>query len=322
MFLKLKSFNWVKILAMIFGGMVLMPKAYAQAEAASSASMSNTEILLLAVIILVLIVAIIILIVAIYLINVIKIVLLDEKTKAAKEAGEEVGEESEEPGILEKIMSRATDSVPVEEEESIMLDHNYDGIKELDNHLPPWWKWLFYFTIGWSAVYLLVYHVFDVFPLMYEEYDIQIEKAELALEERKEQGMEVIDESTVAFTDAADNLANGKTIFERQCASCHRTDGGGQIGPNLTDDYWLHGGSIQDIFSTIKYGVPAKGMISWQGMLSPSDMRDVGSYIMTLRGTNPPNPKEAEGELYTPSEEEPNGDMPEQSADSVKVAMK
>jgi cytochrome c oxidase cbb3-type subunit 3 len=302
----------------MLGFLLFVPKAFSQAASDTSGSMSNTEVLLLVVIVLVLIVAIVILVVAVYLINVIKLVLLEEKKRLAEESGQPFVEPVKEPNFLQKLLNKATDSVPVTKEDTVMLDHDYDGIKELDNHLPPWWKWLFYFTIGWSAIYLLVYHVFGVFPLMEEEYDIEIERAQIALEERMEQGLELIDENTVEFTEVAEDLANGKSIFNRQCASCHRTDGGGQIGPNLTDDYWVHGGSINQIFSTIKYGVPAKGMISWQTMLSPSDMRDVGSYIMTLRGTNPPNPKEPEGELYTPETQE--NEAPVES-DTLEIAM-
>jgi cytochrome c oxidase cbb3-type subunit 3 len=294
----------------------------AQNAQATEQGMSNTEILLFVVLGLVLVVAVLILVVAFYLINIVKVVLLEEKKEVESEVAVAKAKAESKQSWWNKLMSKATDSVPVEEEDKVMLDHEYDGIKELDNHLPPWWKWLFYFTIGWSAVYLLVYHVFDVFPLMEEEYRIEIEVAEAVRQERMKLAENVIDENNVEFTEDPAHLANGEAIYNRECAACHRPDGGGQIGPNLTDAYWIHGGSMKNIFYTVKYGVPQKGMISWQSKLSPTDMRDVSSYIMTLYGADPPNPKAPEGELYTPEPE--GGDELQEAteADSAAVAMK
>ena len=99
-------------------------------------------------------------------------------------------------------------------------------------------------------------------------------------------------------------LAAGETIFLSKCASCHGQLGEGGVGPNLTDRYWVHGGSISDIFATIKYGVPEKGMISWQSQLRPKNMQQVASFIKTLEGTDPPNQKDKEGTLYQPEEDE------------------
>ncbi len=217
-----------------------------------------------------------------------------------------------------RFKRKATDAVPVRQEETIMLDHEYDGIRELDNHLPPWWKWLFYVTIVWSVGYLLVYHVFDWLPLMHEEYDIAVEAAAEAREELlAEAGGEVIDESTVVFSDNAAHLTNGERIYQTQCATCHGVAGQGMIGPNLTDNYWIHGNDMAAIFSTVKYGVPAKGMIAWQNLLTPADMRDVSSYVVTLHGTDPPNPKAPEGELFEVVDEEPAQEAPADSAQMV-----
>ena len=201
-----------------------------------------------------------------------------------------------------------------------MLDHNYDGIKELDNHLPPWWKWLFYFTIAWAFVYFFVYHVFGLFPLSQEEYDNEMVAAELALEAQMKLTGNVIDENTVEFTDDVALLEKGKAIYGRDCTPCHLSQGQGLIGPNFTDDYWIHGGSIKDMFKIIKNGVPLKGMISWQSKLSPADMRNVASYIKTLRGTNPPNQKEPQGDLYVPEEDKQDQNA-EQPTDSTTVVM-
>jgi cytochrome c oxidase cbb3-type subunit 3 len=239
------------------------------------------------------------------------ILLEDKKQKAAAEGKEYVPETTQ--SWWNKIMNRASDAVPIEEEETILLDHNYDGIRELDNHLPPWWKWLFYFTIVWGIVYLFVYHVFDALPLMHEEYDIVMEDARIAREAFMASAGNNIDESNVEFSDEPQVLANGKAIYDRECVACHAPEGQGLIGPNFTDNYWIHGGSINDVFTTVKYGVPQKGMISWQSKLSPSEMRDVSSYILTFVGTtpkNPPPPKAPEGQLYTPESENQTSEEP------------
>jgi cytochrome c oxidase cbb3-type subunit 3 len=297
--------KWIRrALFSLFAFLLTAPVFAQSAEPASS----NLETLLIVVLSFVLIVALLILIIGLYLVNIIKMILLeDKKQKATAEGKEYVA--TEEKSWLSKIMNKASDAVPLEKEESILLDHNYDGIKELDNHLPPWWKWLFYFTIVWGIVYLLVYHVFDAQPLMIEEYDIAMEDARIAKEAMMAVAGNNIDENNVEFSDAADVMANGKAIYDRECVACHAPEGQGLIGPNFTDNYWIHGGSINDLFATIKYGVPQKGMISWQSKLTPSDMRDVSSYILTFVGTtpqNPPAPKAAEGELYTPDTTEEN----------------
>jgi len=245
-------------------------------------------------------------------VSIIKMIILDDKKQKATAAGVEYVPE-ETTSWWSKFMSKASDAVPIEEEESILLDHDYDGIHELDNHLPPWWKWLFYITVVWGFVYLLVYHVFDVFPLAHQEYDIAMEEARLAKEAMIATSGNPIDETTVEFSDAPEVLASGKAIYERECVACHAPEGQGLIGPNFTDNYWIHGGGIKNVFNTIKYGVPAKGMISWQTKLSPKEMRDVACFVLTFTGTtpkNPPAPKAPEGQLYTPDETDQSGEKP------------
>ncbi|MFC2125361.1 cbb3-type cytochrome c oxidase N-terminal domain-containing protein [Bacteroidota bacterium] len=285
-------------IAIILLSMLIPGMAFSQTETSSS----NLETLLIVVIILLIIVSILVLVVAIYTLYVLRSLLLGERERKAAAEGIEP-EQSED--FWQNISKSLTKSTPVVEEESILMDHDYDGIRELDNHLPPWWKFLFYFTIIWAGVYLLVYHVFNVLPLSGEEYDREVEQAEAALEARQALMSESIDENTVEFTDDPVILANGETIFKAQCVVCHAADGGGGVGPNFTDEYWLHGGSINSIFQTIKYGVPEKGMISWQSQLPPSAMRDVACYIYTLRGTTPANPKAPQGDIYI--EEVPAG---------------
>ena len=180
-----------------------------------------------------------------------------------------------------------------------LLDHDYDGIRELDNHLPPWWTYLFYATVVFAVVYVFLYHVTDTFPLQDEEYAIEVAEASAAAELRMAANVEAggFDESTLEYSDDPAILASGETIYTRQCAVCHKADGGGSIGPNLTDKYWIHGATIQDIYTTVKVGVADKGMISWESMLSPEQMRDVSSYIISIGGTNPAGAKGPQGEL-------------------------
>jgi cytochrome c oxidase cbb3-type subunit 3 len=193
-------------------------------------------------------------------------------------------------------------SVPLEQEKDIELDHSYDGIKELDNHLPPWWKWLFYGTIGWSAVYLFVFHISSTLPLSTDEYQQEVALAEEQARTLKaSRPVQEIDENTLAFSsDSVSLIASGKIVFtDNNCGSCHRNDGGGNtIGPNLTDLYWLHGGHIKNVFSTIRNGVVDKGMPAWGRSLSPQQVRDVAFYVLSLQGTNPANAKAPQGELY------------------------
>lgn len=198
------------------------------------------------------------------------------------------------------MWTKLNKSVPVEKEKTIELDHNYDGIRELDNHLPPWWKWLFYGTIAWGLVYLVVYHFSDSLPLSEEEYRNEVAAAEeKAREFKASQPQAVIDENTLQFTNDAAIVKKGKSVFmNSNCGSCHRNDGGGNtIGPNLTDKYWLHGGDVKNIFSTIRNGVVEKGMPAWGKSLSPQDVRDVTFFVMSLQGTNPAEAKAPQGDL-------------------------
>jgi cytochrome c oxidase cbb3-type subunit 3 len=200
-----------------------------------------------------------------------------------------------------KLLNQLNDSVPVAHEEEIDMGHNYDGIRELDNHLPPWWKWLFYGTIAWSVVYIFVYHITNSLPLSLGEYQEEVALAEAQIQKLKaSQPQAAIDESTLTFSNDAAIIEKGQKVFmDYNCGSCHRNDGGGNtIGPNLTDAYWLHGGDIKNIFATIKDGVVEKGMPAWGRAMSPESVRDVSFYVMSLNGTNPPDAKSPQGELF------------------------
>jgi len=219
-----------------------------------------------------------------------------------REANLEKGKRSLFSMLLIFYKDKLVDATPIEREKEILLDHDFDGIKELDNNLPPWWKYLFYVTIVWGVVYFFYFHVFSAGSLQEEEYANEVQSAEtqkaLAM-----QGSGLIDETNVQFSNDPGTLFAGKENYIKHCAACHGRDGEGLVGPNLTDEYWIHGGSINDIFRIIKVGVPDKGMISWKSQLTPTAMQEVSSYIITLQGTNPPNAKPAQGEKYIPPSE-------------------
>lgn len=187
---------------------------------------------------------------------------------------------------------------PMQEESSIDLGHDYDGIRELDNRLPPWWLYGFYLTIIFAGLYLYRYHVAKSAPLSKEELSIALEQAAADKEEYLKKSANKVDENTVVYlTSPADHEA-GQKIFTTICAACHLADGGGSVGPNLTDNYWIHGGGIKDIFKTLKYGWPEKGMKSWKDDYSPTQLAQLASYVKSLGGTKPAKAKEPQGVLY------------------------
>jgi cytochrome c oxidase cbb3-type subunit 3 len=196
------------------------------------------------------------------------------------------------------LMKMLTKSVPIENEGQLLLDHDYDGIKELDNNLPPWWVYLFYGCIIFAAVYLFRFEIMGA-----DNQEIELKKemaqAQIDIAEYKKTAPDLMDEKTVTLlTDPAD-LAAGKAIFTTNCVACHRADAGGQIGPNLTDDQWILGGGIKNIFHTLlNGGRDGKGMISWKGTLKPKQMQEVASYVLSLKGSNPKDPKAPEGEIW------------------------
>ncbi len=191
--------------------------------------------------------------------------------------------------------------VPIEKEQDIMLDHDYDGIRELDNSLPPWWKYGFYLTIVVAVVYLWYYHGGGNGPSSYDEYAAEVQAGEEAKAAYLAKTANNVDENTVAMLDAS-GVAAGGNIFQTTCAACHAKDGGGGVGPNLTDEYWLHGGSIKDVFKSIKYGWPDKGMKSWKDDFSPNQIAQLASYVKSLKGTKPAAPKEKQGDIYIEGE--------------------
>ncbi|MFN5621151.1 MAG: cbb3-type cytochrome c oxidase N-terminal domain-containing protein, partial [Flavobacteriales bacterium] len=197
-----------------------------------------------------------------------------------KEPEWESAKQEEKSSITSPLWDKLNASVAITEEQAIMTDHEYDGIRELDNSLPPWWKYGFYLTIVWAFGYMLYYHISNG-PSSEQEYKAQMKQAELAIEEYRKNAKNLVDETTVSVLTEAADINSGKAIFGQYCAVCHAADGGGIVGPNLTDNYWLHGSDIKNMFSTIKYGVQGKGMKSWQQELSPVMMAQVASFITT-----------------------------------------
>ncbi|NNC82881.1 MAG: c-type cytochrome [Flavobacteriales bacterium] len=210
-------------------------------------------------------------------------------------APEEVSVEEEE--LISKVGQILTDAVPIEEEHTILMDHEYDGIQELDNNLPPWWKWGFYLTIVIGVIYMINFHVLGIGDLQVEEYEKDVAQAEAEVQAYLVSLALNVDENTVIQLMDEASLANGKKIFNANCAQCHLEDGGGAVGPNMTDDYWIYGPDIKTVFSTIKYGAK-NGMTSWKEKLTPIEIQHVSSYIRTLHGTTPAIPKEAQGEFF------------------------
>lgn len=204
-----------------------------------------------------------------------------------------------EDGWYQKLVNSVTKSESSESEASLLLEHDYDGIKELDNNLPTWWVYLFYGCIVFAFIYLIR---FEIMGGDNQEMELKKEmaQAKIDVDEYMKNAPDLMSEKTVTLLTDPKDLANGKTIFTNNCAACHRADGGGQIGPNLTDEYWILGGGIKNVFHTISNGGrDGKGMIAWgKGGLKPKEIQLVASYILSLKGSNPQAPKAPDGELW------------------------
>jgi cytochrome c oxidase cbb3-type subunit 3 len=199
---------------------------------------------------------------------------------------------------------RAIGFKPKSMEKKLLLDEDFDGIKELNNPIPAWFNWFFGATIAFALLYLPIYHIWKIADLQEQEYEKEVKLAEIKKEEYLRKVANSIDEKNVTLVTDAKQLQIGQDLYKANCASCHGQKGEGLVGPNLTDEYWLYGGKVNDVFKTIKYGTN-KGMPAWQKQLNPLQIQQIASYIHTLKGTNPPNAKEPQGtkETDAPKEE-------------------
>ncbi|MCX6163910.1 MAG: c-type cytochrome [Ignavibacteriae bacterium] len=198
---------------------------------------------------------------------------------------------------LERKTKKATLNVKEEPDTLLLRDHNYDGIFELDNKAPAWFQFLFYITILFAVIYMVNFHVLKKDNLMLDEYIQEMTAAQQEKDVLMKSGG-LINETNVTVLTSPEDLKAGKDIFTVNCVSCHGNLGEGTVGPNLTDDYWIHGGGIKNVFATISNGVPAKGMITWKAQLNPKQIQQTASYVLTLHGTKPPNGKAPEGQVY------------------------
>lgn len=199
---------------------------------------------------------------------------------------------------FKKFWRKANRFKPIKDEAEIDMGHSYDGIRELDNVLPPWFTWSFMGTIVFAIVYLWRFHASaNPAPDQYQEYEHSVAQAQMKLDAYLASKGEVVDETNVVMLGGSD-IEAGKTLYQASCVACHGTSGEGGVGPNLTDDYWLHGGRIGDIFKVIKLGVVEKGMQSWKDVFSATQIAQLSSYIKSIHGTNPPGGKAPQGDLF------------------------
>lgn len=198
-----------------------------------------------------------------------------------------------------KFFTKMNNTVSIDEEDKLDLQHDYDGIRELDNKIPSWWLYSFYGTILIGVIYMYRMFISETMPDQITELHEENRLAQIKIQEYLKNAANNVDENSVVMLDDA-GIASGQKLFKSMgCITCHGENGeGNSVGPNLTDDYWLHKGSINDIFYSIKYGWPEKGMKSWKDDLSPIQIAQIASYIKSLKGSNPPNAREPQGDIY------------------------
>lgn len=228
-----------------------------------------------------------------------------------------------ESAFYKNILKKLTRSKEIEQEADVMLDHNYDGIRELDNVLPPWWVYLFYSCIIFAGIYLIRYQILGG-DNQIQEFDKEVAAAKIAVDEYNKTAPDQMNKEKVTLLTDATSIAAGKAIFLANCVACHRPDAGGQIGPNLTDDMWINGGGIKNVFNTImEGGRDGKGMISWKATIKPSEIQKVASYVLSLQGSKPVNPKPTEPEAKKwVDETAPKDAVKSAVTDTTKVAAK
>lgn len=210
-------------------------------------------------------------------------------------------EKVQKPSFWKRVGKMLQNDVPLAQEENILFEHEFDGIRELDNKLPAWWVWMFYLTTGFGVVYFAYYEILQIGDSSHEKFVKEMEEGQKQKDEYMKSIANLVNEENVELLTDEGALAEGAKIFKQNCVACHLDHGGGaltSIGPNLTDEYWIHGGGIKNVFATIKNGVPTKGMIAWKDQMSPVDIHKVSSYVVSLVGTNPAGAKEAQGDKW------------------------
>ena len=241
--------------------------------------------------------------------------LSDEQKKQLDEAQSVPFTESK---FYQGIMSKLTRSKSIEQEADVMLDHDYDGIRELDNVLPPWWVKLFYATIIFALIYLVRFHVVDDYTQA-EEFNKEVAMAEEFKAKNAAATPDDMSVDKVTLLTDAESIAKGKEIFTNTCASCHKADGGGLVGPNLTDDTWINGGGIKNVYKVISEGSPNNpSMVSWKKIIKPTDIQKIASFVLSLQGSKPAGAKAAEGKKWV-EEVTPATDA-KTTTDTTKVA--
>jgi cytochrome c oxidase cbb3-type subunit 3 len=269
---------------------------FAQGSAASAQGGASEQAVLFYIVAGMLIfVSIALLLVALYTLQVMRLIMQPETASA-----EAVATESLWVTIKKKFITG--DVVPVEQEAEVAIDHVYDGIQELDNHMPPWLKLTFYGTIAFAIIYCINFFSLGLVPTSEQEYVAEMQQAEKETGEFRKLAAAGVDENNAKQVTDEALLASAQTLYTQNCSACHGQAGEGGVGPNLTDEYWLHGGDVKDVFKAIKYGIPQKGMIAWQQKLKPDEIQLVASYILSLQGTNPANGKEPQGDRVVSSE--------------------
>ena len=201
----------------------------------------------------------------------------------------------------DRVLDSFNASVPLSKEKDVMLDHDYDGIKELDNSLPPWWLYGFYATIIFAFAYMFYYHMGGPGLSSTEAYAEEVRVANEQIVSMNKKVETTVDESNVTLLADEASLKDAKALFGTVCFTCHGPEGQGGAGPNLTDQYWIHGGDMNSIYKTIKTGVADKGMPQWGATYKPADIQKLASFVFSLQGTNPANPKPQQGTLYEPT---------------------
>lgn len=309
--MKSNSISWLRVLILFFVILGLMEFFIDSGDKPAIIAYPMTQIFMVLVLLLLIGIELIL--------QAVESVMFQTLSKEAKERYLATKPKSTEWAWGKKIYKKLLGSKPVEAEGEIILDHNYDGIRELDNELPPWWVYMFYATIVFAVVYLVRFHIYNDYT-QDMEYEQEVAAAQIEIDEWKKTAKGLVDASTVELlTDVAD-LNAGQTIYDFNCVACHKADGGGGIGPNLTDEFWILGGGIKNVFNTVSEGGRGgKGMIAWKAALKPAEIAQVSSYVLIeINGKASADPKDAEGEIWV----DPNApvqDLKEQVRDSIVV---